>query len=277
MRLGKTAGPDGEWVVVERDGTAYRTGFRSLRDALSGGVVESPDAAFVEEIAVQSAEVLLPPIDASSKVICVGHNYRDHILEMGHALPDHPNVFSKFPEAVVGPRAPIVLDPAATSWDWEAELALVVGRTARRVDTAEAAAAIAGYTVANDVSARDWQRRTSQWLLGKTFERTTPLGPWLVVGRELDPRDGLTVSCSVNGVEKQRASTKDLVFAADDLVAYLSTVVTLNPGDVVLTGTPGGVGSARSPQEWLAPGDELTTAITGLGELTNLCVAEAPR
>ena len=273
MRLGKMATSEGPRVVAEREGAAFLTPYTSFGSALVAGVLEgavTPSA----EVRVPSDAELLPFADPCCKVICVGHNYREHILEMGHALPEYPNVFSKFPEALVGPRDVVVLSAESDAWDWEAELALMIGRRARRVSQDDADGYIAGYTVANDVSARDWQRRGTQWLLGKTFESTSPIGPWLVAAEKVDPREGLTVTCSVDGVEKQHASTSDLVFPPDLLVSYLSHVLTLNPGDVVLTGTPGGVGAARQPTERLVPGNVIRTAISGLGELSNVCVAD---
>jgi acylpyruvate hydrolase len=276
VKLGKVASDDGGWIVAESGGRTYRTGFRSFGEALVGGAMRSVDRFAIEEIPALQDTSLLPVVDRSSKVICIGHNYRDHILEMGHPLPEYPNVFCKYPDSVVGPGDAIVLDPAARAWDWEAELAIVIGRPARKVAVEDAGRCIAGYTVANDISARDWQRRGTQWLLGKTFERTTPIGPWLVSAEDVDPAAGLEVTCSVNGVQKQSASTRDLVFAADVLVSYVSTVLTLHPGDVVLTGTPGGVGAARTPAERLEPGDVVTTSVSGVGEMRNACVDRAP-
>jgi len=273
MRLGKMTTSEGSRVVAEHEGTAFLTPYTSFGSALEAGALEGVLTSSAE-VPVPSEADLLPVADAGSKVICVGHNYREHILEMGHALPEYPNVFSKFPEALVGPRDVVVLSAESDAWDWEAELALMIGRRARRVSQDDADGYIAGYTVANDVSARDWQRRGTQWLLGKTFESTSPIGPWLVAAGKVDPRVGLTVTCSVDGVEKQHASTSDLVFPPDLLVSYLSHVLTLNPGDVVLTGTPGGVGAARQPTERLAPGNVIQTAISGLGELSNVCVAD---
>ncbi|TCJ33507.1 fumarylacetoacetate hydrolase family protein [Parafrankia sp. BMG5.11] len=272
MRLARMRTSEGPRVVVSLDGVTFLSPFETFGTAFAAGILENPGEHAVAEISAPVEVSLLPAADPVSKVICVGHNYRDHILELGHPLPEYPNVFSKFPEALVGPADPIVLSPEAKAWDWEAELALVIGRRARRVSPREAGAFIAGYTVANDVSARDWQRRGTQWLLGKTFERTTPIGPWIVAGTVVDPRDGLTVTCSVDGVEKQRASTKDLVFPPDVLVSYLSHVLALRPGDIVLTGTPGGVGVARQPAEFLAPGSVVVTTVSELGTLRNVCV-----
>jgi acylpyruvate hydrolase len=188
---------------------------------------------------------------------------------MGHDLPSHPTLFAKFREALIGARDDIVLPAASHQVDWEAELALVIGRRVRHASASEAADAIAGFTVANDVSMRDWQYRSLEWLQGKTWEHATPVGPWLVTPDEVEPADGLRITCRVNGETVQDDSTADLVFDAADLVAYVSTFTVLRPGDVLLTGTPGGVGMARDPQRFLADGDVLETEIEGIGTLTN--------
>jgi len=257
------SGPDGAKVLP----------IHTLAEAFVAGVLDDPRRFDGERVASVEDLDLAPIATGGSKVLCVGHNFRQHILEMGHGLPDYPNVFSKFNDALVGPNDPIVLSEDATLWDWEAELALVIRKPAHRITADVADDFIAGYTIANDISARDWQRRTSQWLLGKTFERTTPVGPWLVTSDELNLSAGLTITCHVDGVEKQRSSTADLLFGPAYLVAYLSQVLTLQPGDVILTGTPAGVGAAREPQEQLTPGQVVTTEISGLGRLRNLCVA----
>jgi len=262
----------GPRVLVDDNRGVRLTRFSSLRDAFEAGLLSNPEMLESDPVPCPEELDLGPLVGAGAKVFCVGHNYRQHILEMGHDLPAHPNVFAKFPEAVIGPSDDIVLNPRAEDWDWEAELALVISRPARGVSVDRAPEHIAGYTVANDISARDWQRRSSQWLLGKTFEDTTPIGPWLVTPDEVAHlSDGLTITCTVDGVEKQRATTSDLLFDPAFLVSYLSQVVTLEPGDVVLTGTPGGVGSARQPVERLRPGQTVVTEVSGLGRLANVC------
>lgn len=211
-------------------------------------------------------------VTSPSKVICVGHNYRNHIKEMGRELPSHPTLFAKFTEALIGAHDPIALAPISQMMDWEAELGVVIGRKARNCTDQEAKEAIAGFTVINDVTARDFQNRTLQWLQGKTFEGSTPVGPYLVtmdVSRVID--DGLELSCKVNGEVVQQASTKDLVFDPITLVAYISQIVTLQPGDVIATGTPGGVGHARKPPWYLIEGDVVETEIESVGELRNVC------
>ncbi|HEX2051433.1 MAG TPA: fumarylacetoacetate hydrolase family protein [Actinomycetota bacterium] len=216
-----------------------------------------------------------PPVLRPSKIVCIGHNYRTHIEEMGRSVPDYPTLFAKFARALVGARDPILLPPESEAMDWEAELAVVVGAPVRRATPDGARAAIAGYTVLNDVTARDWQRRTPQWLQGKTFEGTTPIGPVVVTPDEVDHAADLAVRCEVNGAVMQHARTSDLLFGPAEAIAYVSRIVTLEPGDVVSTGTTGGVGAAREPAVFLQPGDEVRTSIEGIGELVNVCVAEA--
>ncbi len=202
------------------------------------------------------------------KVICCGLNYSDHILEMGRELPQYPTLFAKFADTLTDPDADIVSEHSENV-DWEAELAVVVGSTLKNATEEEAAAAIAGYTVANDISMRDWQRRTLQWFQGKAFDGTTPLGPVMVTPDEIDPEAGVEVICTLNGEEVQRGNTKTLVFSSAKLLSYISTFTVLRPGDVVLTGTPGGVGMGMVPPRFLKDGDELHTEIPGIGTLSN--------
>jgi acylpyruvate hydrolase len=216
-----------------------------------------------------------PLVPRPGKILCVGLNYRNHIREMGRDLPEYPTLFGKFADALIGPRDPVALAPESNAVDWEAELAVVIGRPARRAGEEEAAAAIAGFTVLNDVTMRDWQYRTKEWLQGKTFEATTPIGPVLVTPDELPGgvRPRLAISCLVNGEVMQKADTSDLVFDPVALVRYISVITTLRPGDVIATGTPGGVGHARTPARYLADGDVLVTEIEGIGRLENVARA----
>jgi acylpyruvate hydrolase len=210
---------------------------------------------------------LAPVVPQPGKIVCVGLNYRNHILEMGRELPEHPTLFAKYAEALIGPNDEIVKPADSDALDWEGELAVVIGTRVRNADAEAAAAAIAGYAVLNDVTVRDYQYRTKQWLQGKTFEDTTPFGPHLVTtdGFELDAE----ITTEVDGEVVQSSNVKDLVFGPVDLVSYISRIVTLNPGDVIATGTPGGVGHARKPARYLSVGSKLVTRIAGLGELVN--------
>ncbi|POM23175.1 Ureidoglycolate lyase [Actinomadura rubteroloni] len=214
-----------------------------------------------------------PVVPRPQKIFCVGLNYRSHITEMGRDIPQYPTVFAKFPAVLIGANDTLVLPAASQAVDWEGELAVVIGSRVRNVEAEDAAGFIAGYAVLNDVTARDWQHRTREWLQGKVFEATTPFGPYLVTSDETDGSD-LRLVTEVDGETVQQAVTGDLVFDAAALVAYLSTIITLEPGDVIATGTPGGVGNARKPPRFLEDGSVLTTRIEGLGEARNHCVRE---
>jgi acylpyruvate hydrolase len=213
-----------------------------------------------------------PAVVRPEKVICVGLNYRNHILEMGRGLPEYPTLFAKYSRALIGACDDIILPAVSAEMDWEAELGVVVGAPLRNATAEQARAAIAGYTVVNDITARDWQYRTLQWLQGKTFEATTPVGPWLVT--EAGDGASFPLSCEVDGDQVQQADTGDLVFGPAELLAYISTMITLVPGDLIATGTPGGVGHARKPARYLADGSLVMTRIEGVGECVNRCVLD---
>jgi 2-keto-4-pentenoate hydratase/2-oxohepta-3-ene-1,7-dioic acid hydratase in catechol pathway len=212
---------------------------------------------------------LLAPVPRPTKVICIGLNYRDHAEEAGLPLPEVPILFPKFANSVIGPGAPIVLPPETAEPDYEAELGVVIGRTARRVEEADALSYVAGYTCMNDVSARDLQNRTSQWMLGKAIDTFLPCGPWLVTADELPDPQALAIGLRLNGRELQSSSTAQMVFGVAELVASISRTMTLEPGDLIATGTPPGVGFARTPPVWLADGDVVEVEIEGIGTLTN--------
>lgn len=217
---------------------------------------------------------LAPVVPRPRKIICQGLNYKSHIEELGRELPTYPTLFAKYDRTLIGPRDPIRMPRVSEDLDWEAELAFIVGRPARNVDPGEADAYIAGFTVLNDISARDWQWRTPQWLQGKIFEGTTPVGPALVTPDEVDGAGDLEIRCEVDGKVMQKSRTSDLLFTPADLLAYISQILTLDPGDLVATGTPGGVGAGRKPKVFLAPGQVVRTVIERLGELENECVRE---
>ncbi|WAP59995.1 fumarylacetoacetate hydrolase family protein [Streptomyces sp. S465] len=218
-----------------------------------------------------------PVVPRPSKVVCVGLNYRNHIQEMGRDLPAHPTLFAKFADCLIGAGDDIVRPEETGQFDWEVELAVVVGKPVRRARGAAAQAAIAGFTVLNDITCRDWQFRTREWLQGKMWDSSTPVGPYLVTPDELPGgvRPSVDVRLLVDGEVMQSDSTGDLLFDPVVLVEYVSTVIRLNPGDIIATGTPGGVGHAREPQRFLLGGETVVTEIEGIGRLENRVVKEA--
>ncbi len=236
------------------------------------GLAEAANGPEIAEVTLTAAD-LAPVVPNPDKVVCVGVNYRDHIEEMGREVPGHPTYFAKYARALTGPNDDLVLPPpeVSTDVDWECELAVVIGTEARNVTGTDVLGSIAGFCVLNDVTVRDWQRRTSQFLAGKNFEALTPVGPKLVTVDQIGDGSGLAISTSVNGVVKQQSSTSNLVFDALEIVADLSRIMTLDPGDIIATGTPGGVGAARQPPEFLGPGDVVETTIEGIGTLRNHC------
>lgn len=277
MRLATIRNNSGT-AAVRQDGDQYTVvaPYLSVDDLL-----RNPDWKNVAAAATGSIEEgTLIPVDGADlasvvttpgKIICVGLNYRKHILEMGRELPEYPTLFSKYAETLVGPNDAIELPAEDEAIDWEAELAVIVGKSGRRIAQDEANDYIAGYSICNDVSMRTWQFRTVEWLQGKNWENSTPLGPVLVTADEWTP--GSTITTKVDGETMQEASTGDLVHDPAFLVAYISTMITLNPGDVIITGTPGGVGHARKPQRYLSDGQVLETTIEGIGTLRNVAKA----
>ena len=217
-----------------------------------------------------------PLVPRPGKVVLVGLNYRNHILEMGRDLPEHPTLFSKYADTLIGAHDEIHRPVETDAFDWEAELTIVIGRSVRRADEEQAAAAIAGFTVLNDITCRDWQFRTREWLQGKNWDHTTPVGPVLVTPDELPGgvRPTLAITCEVDGELMQKDSTADLLFDPVALVQYVSTMIRLEPGDLIATGTPGGVGHARKPEVYLSAGQRVVTEIEGIGRLENLVVAD---
>lgn len=235
---------------------AGEEGMEKAREALSRGAVEEYDES-----------ALYRPVLSPGAVVCVGLNYKTHILEMGRELPSNPTYFSKLPRALTDPFAEVPLPGASGRVDYEGELAVVIGRGGRDIPEGAAWDAVAGLTVLNDVSMRDYQRRTIQWFAGKTWEASTPVGPAVVTPDELDYPEGLELIVEVNGEERQRAPIADLVFGVPELISDLSRIFTLRPGDIIATGTPGGVGEAMG--SFLANGDVVEVTITGLGSIRN--------
>jgi acylpyruvate hydrolase len=226
-----------------------------------------------EELALADVE-LRPVVPRPGKIVCLGLNYRAHVDEGAFEVPEYPVLFAKFADALVAPGAPIRVPPESTAVDYEAELAFVVGRRVRRVAGDDALAAVAGYTVANDVTMRDYQYRTHQWLAGKTWADSTPLGPFLVTPDEVGDPHALDIRLERNGEELQAANTRQMLFDVPRIIATISEVVPLVPGDVVLTGTPSGVGYRREPKVLLQDGDRVVVEIERVGRLENPVAAE---
>lgn len=240
---------------------------RSLRGLLRGGLlaelepVEGDEGTPVEEIR------LMPPILDPEKIVCIGLNYRSHAEEAGLEPPESPTFFAKYANALAAPGAEVPLPANSTKVDYEAEVAFVIGVPCRDVSEEQALDAIAGYTLLNDLSARDLQFATPQWMPGKVFDGAAPLGPAVVTPDEAGPPDAIGLELKLNGEVMQSSSTADLVFSIPALVAHLSSLMTLEPGDIVSTGTPAGVGGARDPRVWLKPGDEVEVVSPQLGTL----------
>jgi acylpyruvate hydrolase len=272
-------------LTVRIDGT-------TAAGRVDGDTIELLDALDVGEVLARGVDTvpltgqtlafadadLAPVVIAPRKVICCGLNYRSHILEVnrGTSLPIHPTLFAKFADTLAGGNddIPIPSSDLAATIDWEVELTIVIGKPVKRASDEQARAAIGGYTIANDISMRDWQMRTSEWLQGKAWDATTPVGPVVVTPDEVDDARALAIECAVNGEVKQQGNTSDLLFRPEQLVAYISTFTELLPGDLILTGTTGGVGMATGERTLLVPGDVVTTSISGIGRLTNTIVAE---
>jgi 2-keto-4-pentenoate hydratase/2-oxohepta-3-ene-1,7-dioic acid hydratase in catechol pathway len=238
----------------------------SVRDLLVSGRLA--EAGVINGEAMPLEGLLLdPPVPDPEKIVCIGLNYRAHAAEAGIEPPDAPTFFAKFRNALVGSGATVGLPAGSTKVDFEAEVAFVIGHRCREVSESEAPDFIAGFTLLNDLSARDLQFATPQWMPGKVFDGSAPCGPALVTPDEAGPADGISFSLTLNGEEMQAASTDDLVFSVPALLAHLSTLMTLEPGDLVSTGTPAGVGSTRQPRVWLKPGDEVEISSPTLGRL----------
>lgn len=221
-----------------------------------------------------SAVHLMAPILRPNKLLCVGLNYRDHAIESGMEIPKVPTIFSKFSSSIIGPGEKIVLPKKSEKPDYEAEFALVIGKGGRHISEDKWKDHVFGYTILNDVSARDYQLATTQWLMGKTFDTFAPMGPALVTADEISDPHNLDIKMTIGGEVLQNSNTKHLIFDIPTLIAYISSVCTLEPGDIISTGTPAGVGLGYKPPRWLKPGDECVVSVQELGELRNPCVLE---
>lgn len=267
---GPRAGVQTDEGVVDAWDLIGGEGESTLRRLIASDRLEEVSAAIEagggDPLTLEPAGILAPVPDPD-KIICIGLNYRAHAEETGMDLPKAPTIFGKYRNALVPDGATVTLPAASRKVDYEAEVAFVIGRRASRVSVEEALDHVAGYTLLNDLSARDLQGLTMQWMAGKVFDGAAPCGPALVTPDEAGPHDGIGIAMHVNGEERQSSSTGDLIFSVPELVATLSTWMTLEPGDIVSTGTPSGVGLAMDPRVWLEEGDELVVSSPQLGEL----------
>ncbi|MFK8213829.1 2,4-diketo-3-deoxy-L-rhamnonate hydrolase [Haloferax volcanii] len=274
-----TAGGAPEWGVRRDDDVVPLSGLRedvTVQNLNSPGfltvVEDAADAAENQSVPVEDVK-LLAPVPRPGKIVCVGLNYHDHAEEQDEEVPERPLLFGKAGTSVTNPGDPIVHPAAIDEVDYEVELGVVIGQTAKNVDAEAAFDYVAGYTAINDVSGRDAQFDDGQFFRGKSYDTFAPMGPTFVPEADLDPHD-LDVACRVNGETKQESNTSEFIFGVDEVVEYISGITTLRPGDVISTGTPGGVGIFRDPPELLEPGDSVDVEIEGIGTLTNPVVAE---
>lgn len=285
MRLVTYQSPSGPRVAGLREGSyvdlnhadgTLPSSLKSLLALGEAGLARARAALAAGPVLDQRPPRLLAPIPDPEKIICIGLNYADHAAESGAQIPSEPVVFSKFLTALRGPDDRIVLPRLSSEVDYEAELVAVIGREGRHIPRDKAGDFIAGYTCGHDVSARDWQRKKpgGQWLLGKSFDSFAPLGPALVTADEVGDPGNLDIQLRLNGQTMQRSNTRQLIFHVAELVAYISGVCTLKPGDLIYTGTPPGVGMARKPPVWLKAGDVVEVEVERVGLLRNEVVAE---
>src|SRR5438876_2268595 len=268
-------------VLRNNDVVSLRgAGFATMLDVIAGGVAARPRIEDwvlkpdVSSVASLARVRLLAPILHPPKIICVGLNYRDHAIESNMEIPKVPTIFSKYSTSVIGPGDAIRLPRLSTKPDYEAEMAVIIGKGGRYIPGDKWKEHVFGYTNLNDVSARDFQMATSQWMMGKTFDTFAPMGPAIVSADEIADPHNLDISLTINGETLQHSNTKHLIFRIPDLIEHLSSVFTLESGDVISTGTPSGVGFARNPPRFLLAGDDVIVRVEGLGELRNPVAAE---
>ncbi|MCW2986775.1 MAG: hydrolase family protein [Conexibacter sp.] len=255
-------------VAVEDDHAIPLAGIAELGAATPSSVLADPPLDRAAAIALDDPALRWRPVVPSpSKVICVGLNYREHVAESLRDEPDYPVLFTKWAASLAGPYDALALPPESTKVDYEGELAVVIGAHVRRVARADALSAVAGYAVANDVSMRDFQHKSHQWLQGKAWDASTPVGPWLVTPDDVPDPQALTLRTTVNGQTVQEATTDLMIFDVATLVAAVSEFAALEPGDLILTGTPGGVGVRRDPPLLLGDGDVVAVEVDGVGRI----------
>ncbi|WP_413098430.1 fumarylacetoacetate hydrolase family protein [Streptomyces sp. Inha503] len=245
--------------------TVYGPELKSFSTSVAALIDQNPGT----RVGARSDVHLTTPVPDPAKVLCVGLNYKDHVAETGRALPEHPDVFVKFASTLVGPEDEIQGADVSANLDFEGEVAVVIGRTARQVPEEGALDYVAGLAPLNDISARDLQYRGTQWTAGKTVDRSTPWGPALVTLDEIGDPQTLELVTRVNGVELQHSNTRHQIFPIARIISYLSSFLTLEPGDVIATGTPQGIGAKRTPPIWLKPGDTVEVDVERVGVLSN--------
>ena len=259
---------------VFSSGRLYRLGGRIAEFLRGAQPPQLPELGSLPSVALEEVH-LLPPVPDPEKIICIGLNYRDHARETGMEIPQHPVFFAKYRNALAGPYDPIVLPRVSNRVDYEAELAVVMGKAGRHIPEERALEYVAGYMALDDVSARDFQRRTAQWIQGKTFDTFAPCGPFLVTADEVPDPHALAIRLRLNGQLMQDSGTGELIFTIPQLIAYISDIVSFAPGDIISTGTPAGVGFARKPPVYLKAGDVVEVEVEQVGTLRNPVVAEA--
>lgn len=265
----------GKPVAVIEQGSRWYQLDKPLADYLATSEVQFISAEYMGAQPLDLSEGdFIRPLSNVSRVLCVGLNFTDHAKEVGAETPSHPTIFTKFGNALIGPGEQIQMPTESNKIDWEVELCAVIGKKGRRIPVEEAEEYLLGYTVLNDVSVRDWQGRTSEWFQGKNWDSMTPFGPVIVSPDELDIAGGLAMTCTVDGETRQQGSTANLIFRPAEVISYISTFMTLQPGDLIALGTPAGVGLSLRPRKWLAPGQTVVTEIEGIGRLTNVCSSE---
>ena len=262
------------WLEAPAD---FRATYPDLKSVIAANQLQALDAAARQagHAVKASAARLLPVIANPGKIFCVGLNYKTHVAEMKRADSEHPAIFTRFADSLTAHGAPLVRPKATQRFDFEGELAVIIGQGGRNISQADAWPHIAGYACFNDGTARDWQRHTHQWTPGKNFPGTGPLGPFMATRDAIPDVNQLTLESRLNGEVMQRASVADLIFTLPVIIEYLSCFTTLSPGDVIATGTPGGVGDKREPAVYMKAGDVIEVEITGLGTLRNVVAAEA--
>ncbi len=279
MKLVSFTASDGKTypgALQEPDGIIHSltgAGFHSALDVITAGNTQ-PEEDRANPIFKQNEVRLDPPLPNPPRIFAIGLNYREHALETGKPIPTTPIVFLKLPTAIIGPGDPIVLPKNSTEPDYEAELAFVIGKGGYRIPADKWREHVYGYTIVNDVSARDVQRASTQWSLSKSFPTFCPMGPAIVTADEIPDPHSLAISLSIDGEVLQNSNTSELIFNIPALIEYISSITPLLPGDIVSTGTPSGVGAGRTPKRWLKPGETVTITVEGLGSLTNPVVAE---